>query len=174
MIIVAEYGSIRFRKAEESDCELVLKFIKELAKLEKSENKVINTVSNLKRYGFGKEAFFKVLILEYEHKPAGFALYYNRYSTWVGKTIEIEDIFVEPPYRKKGIGTKVFGFIAKEAIETGCSRLEWQVYHQEMPKAVSFYEKLGTHFEKGIWRCQLNGTNKIEMLINFSRIQDVV
>jgi GNAT superfamily N-acetyltransferase len=134
---------LNIRKASAQDIPLILEFIRELAEFEKSPEKVVATPENLWRDGFSGEPKFHVLIAEWDEKAAGFALYFYNYSTWLGQPgLYLEDLFVRPAYRGRGIGRAMLVHLAKIAVEEGCARYQWQVLDWNIP-AIKFYEALG-------------------------------
>jgi GNAT superfamily N-acetyltransferase len=97
----------------------------------------------LLRDGFSEQPYFHVLIAEWEGQPAGFALYFFNYSTFQGQPgLYLEDLFVRPPYRGKGIGKALLLHLAKIAVNEGCGRFQWQVLDWNTP-SIEFYESLG-------------------------------
>ena len=89
-----------------------------------------------------------MLIAEWQGEPAGFALFFYHYSTWVGRpTLFLEDLFVRPRFRGKGIGKTLLLRLAKVAVEEGCGRFEWQVLDWNTP-AIEFYQSLGAKVMK--------------------------
>jgi GNAT superfamily N-acetyltransferase len=134
---------VALRVAEADDVDLILEFIEGRAEYEATGHQVEADVDQLRETLFGDRCFAEVLIAEYDGEPAGFVLYYHNYSTYLGKPgLHVEDIYVRPEYRGKGIGTKLFTHLAKIAIDRGCGRFEWWVLDWNAP-AISFYEKLG-------------------------------
>jgi GNAT superfamily N-acetyltransferase len=134
---------LNIRKASAQDIPLILEFIRELAEFERSPEKVVATPENLWRDGFSGEPKFHVLIAEWDGKAAGFALYFYNYSTWLGQPgLYLEDLFVRPAYRGRGIGRAMLVHLAKIAVEEGCARYQWQVLDWNIP-AIKFYEALG-------------------------------
>lgn len=135
--------NIKIRFADESDIPVILKLIKELSVYEKLSHEFKNTQELANKYLFGEKRFAEVLIAEYENKPVGFALFFNNYSTFVGKPgIYLEDLFVQPEMRGKGIGKKLLLEIVKLAKERNYGRVEWSVLNWNTP-AIYFYKKLG-------------------------------
>lgn len=130
------------RHAQENDCELILTFIKELAKYEKMENDVVATISSLHEWIFEKQVANVIFALE-DGKEIGFALYFHNFSTFVGKAgIYLEDIFILPEYRGKGYGKAIFRYLAKTAKEKNCGRLEWCCLDWNKP-SIDFYLSMG-------------------------------
>ena len=145
---------INIRPAVPSDIPEILAFIRELAEYEREPASAIATPADLLRDGFGPTPRFHCLIAEVSSTvnlqpvtdnfvPAGFALYFYNYSTWRGHAgIYLEDLFVRPPFRGKGIGKALFAAVAAIAVEEGCPRLEWAVLDWNTP-AIDFYNSLG-------------------------------
>jgi len=155
-------GKASIRKATKADCALIFSWIKKLAKEEHRENKVMSSMEMFEKDGFGECPSFHSIILEYNNRPVGFGLYYFGYGSWIGKTIVVDDVYIEPEFRSSGLGALAFAYIAQEALKNECMRLEGFVYHEEMPMTAAFYLKYGAHVEKGLWRCQLNGHGEIK------------
>jgi len=133
----------KIRKAELKDCDTILAFIKDLAVYEKLENEVTGNVNDIKQTLFSSNAKAEVLILEDEETPAGFALFFQNYSTFLCRYgIYIEDIYVQEKYRGKGYGKALFQNICKIAKERNCGRIEWWCLDWNTP-SIDFYLKLG-------------------------------
>ena len=129
------------RKATPNDTPTIFDLIKKLSVYEKMENEVITSVEELRENIFSKN-FSKVLLAEEEGKPVGFALYFFNFSTFVGKPgLYLEDLFVEPEYRGKGYGKKLFVELAKIALKENCGRMEWSVLNWNTT-AIEFYKSL--------------------------------
>jgi GNAT superfamily N-acetyltransferase len=132
---------IRF--AQEADVPEIFKLIRELAAYEKLTHEVIATEGDLRRYLFGSTRFAEVLLAEVPEGVAGFALFFHNFSTFVGRPgIYLEDLFVRPAYRRRGIGRSLFQRLAQIAIDRQCGRLEWAVLDWNTP-AWDFYRSLG-------------------------------
>jgi len=139
---------LKIRKATPDDIPLILEFIRELAEYERAPEQAVATPEDLRRDGFSGEPRFYVEIAEWDGEPAGFALWFFNYSTWQGKPgLYLEDLFVRPQFRKKGIGKALLTYIAKVAVEKGCGRYQWQVLDWNTP-AIEFYESLGAKVMK--------------------------
>lgn len=148
--------NISIRKGLKNDLPQVLNLVKELAIYEKAPLEVTVTIEDMERDGFGDNPIFKFFVAESEGKIVGISLYYIKYSTWKGKCVFLEDIIVNEPFRKFGIGKKLFDEVVKVAKEMKVERLEWQVLEWNEP-AIKFYEKLNSNFD-GEWiNCKLNG-----------------
>jgi len=131
------------RPATPADVPTILRFIHELALYEREPDAVIATEADLLRDGFGPTPRFWALIAEHDGAPAGFALYFTSYSTWRGHHgIRLEDLYVTPSLRGRGIGKALLVRLAQIAVEQGCPRLEWDVLEWNAP-AIAVYERLG-------------------------------
>jgi len=134
------------RPAEAEDVPQILEFIRALAKYEREPDAVTATEADLLRDGFGPNPFFWCLIAEYDGKPAGFALCFYSYSTWLGKPgVYLEDLFVLPEFRGLGIGKALLQRVAAVAVEKDFPRLGWEVLDWNTP-AIDFYTAMGAEF----------------------------
>jgi len=135
---------ILLRFAKENDIALILNFIKGLAEYENLSDMVKITEADLKKYIF-ENKLIEVIIGEYDGIPAGYTLFFHNFSTFLGKPgIFIEDIYVRPEFRGKGLGKIFFSFIAKIAVERNCGRLEWACLDWNKP-SIEFYKKQGAY-----------------------------
>jgi len=131
------------RFAKETDAELILGLIRALAEFEKLSHEVTADIDSLRRSLFGSRRVAEVLIADYAGRPAGFALFFHNFSTFLGKPgIYLEDLFIKPEFRGKGIGREVLAFLAKLAVERNCGRLEWAVLDWNS-RAIDIYKRLG-------------------------------
>jgi GNAT superfamily N-acetyltransferase len=134
---------LNIRPATPADIPTILGFIRELALYEREPDAVVATEADLLRDGWGATPRFTALIADHEGAPAGFALYFTSYSTWRGHHgIRLEDLYVTPALRGKGIGKALLARLAQIAIEQGCPRLEWDVLEWNAP-AIAVYESIG-------------------------------
>lgn len=135
--------NIEIKFATESDVPLILDFIKELAEYEQMLNEVNATQDLLRETLFGGRKNAEVIIGYLDNKPVSFALFFHNYSTFLGKPgLYLEDLFVKPNVRGKGIGKRMLSYLAKLAVERDCGRFEWWVLDWNK-SAVDFYESLG-------------------------------
>src|SRR6185437_14596588 len=136
-------NALTIRPATPADVPTILRFIHELADYEREPDAVVATEADLLRDGWGATPRFTALIADYEGQPAGFALYFTSYSTWRGHHgIRLEDLYVTPALRGKGIGKALLAKLAQIAVEQGCPRLEWDVLEWNAP-AIAVYEAIG-------------------------------
>lgn len=134
---------IRIDPATETDIPLIFSFIKGLAEYERLASEVTATEEGLREFLFGPRRYAEVLLARFDDRPAGFALFFHNFSTFVGRPgLYLEDIFVFPEYRGKGIGTALLVYLARLAVERKCGRFEWMVLDWNAP-AIDFYKSLG-------------------------------
>ena len=140
---------LTLRRATERDAALVLRFIRELADYERLLHEVVATEDGLRTHLFGDKPAAEVVIAEAGGEPVGFALYFQTFSTFVGKPgIYLEDLYVRPERRGQGIGRRLLAHLAGLAIERGCGRLEWAVLDWN-GSAIRFYRALGATPNEG-------------------------
>ena len=136
-------ADITLRLATEQDIPTILAFIQGLADYEKLADQVVATEQKLQQTLFGDKAFAEVVLAEFQGQPAGFALFFHNYSTFLAKPgIYLEDLFVLPDFRGKGLGKVLLSYLAKLAVERDCGRLEWSVLDWNQP-AIDFYQAQG-------------------------------
>jgi GNAT superfamily N-acetyltransferase len=135
--------AIVIREADLSDVPLILSFIKGIAEYERLAHTVETTEDMLHTYLFGEKRYAEVLLAFLGEEPAGYALYFHNYSTFTGRPgLYLEDLFVKPEYRGKGIGFTLLKHVAQIAVDRNCGRMEWSVLDWNEP-AIAFYQKLG-------------------------------
>lgn len=154
---------LKLREATSKDIPLVLSFIRELAEYERAPNAVSCTEKDLRRDGFGSNPKFRVIIAEWDGEPAGMAFFFYNYSTWQGRPgIFIEDLFVRPQFRSKGIGRALMARLAQTAIDEKCHGIRWEVLDWNK-LAIDVYQHLGSRFREG-WRImQITGQELTEL-----------
>jgi GNAT superfamily N-acetyltransferase len=136
-------STLRISPANESDVAVILSFIRKLAEYEKLSHLVVVTEENIREHVFGGNPVAEVLLAYWNEEPVGFALYFRNFSTFLGQPgIYLEDLFVEPAHRGRGIGKALLTRLAKIAIERGHGRLDWAVLDWNMP-SIEFYRSLG-------------------------------
>ena len=125
------------------DAALILSFVRDLAEYEKLSHEVVATEEQLRAALFGPKPAAEVVIGELEGSPVAFALFFHNFSTFLGKPgLYLEDLFVKPEYRGRGLGEVMLCYIANIARKRGCGRFEWAVLDWNKP-ALDFYAKLG-------------------------------
>ena len=140
--------SLKIRPATPDDIPEILALIRDLATYERQPDAVVATEADLLRDGFGPQKVFSCLIAEWTEngvaQPAAFALYFPFYSTWRGNAgIHLEDLFVRPQFRRRGIAKALFSRLAAIALENG-DRFQWHVLDWNQP-AIDFYQQMGAH-----------------------------
>ncbi len=153
----------QIREATEKDCEFILQMIHDLAEYEKAPEEVEITAEQLKKDGFSNNPLYKALITEIDDKPVGMALYYNRYSTWKGRNLYLEDFYVMPEYRGHGLGIMMMKKLAQIAVKTKCYRFEWQCLDWNEP-SLKFYKSLGADLDSEWVNCRVEGES-IKLLV---------
>jgi GNAT superfamily N-acetyltransferase len=135
--------SLRIAPAVEGDAAVILSFIRKLAEYEKLSHLVAATEENIREHVFGANPVAEVLLAYWDREPVGFALYFRDFSTFLGQAgIYLEDLFVEPEHRGKGIGKALLAQLAQIAVERGYGRLQWSVLDWNAP-SIEFYRSLG-------------------------------
>ena len=131
------------REATEADVPLIMRFIRDLAEYERLADRVTATEEMLRRTLFGNPRFAEVLVCEDGVEPAGFALFFHNYSTFLGQPgIYLEDLFVREEMRGRGHGKALLARLARIARERGCGRVEWAVLDWNAP-SIAFYRSIG-------------------------------
>jgi GNAT superfamily N-acetyltransferase len=149
--------AISIRPAKRTDIPQILAFIRALADYEHEPQAVTATEADLERDGFGLNPFYFSLIAEQDSRPAGFALFFFNYSTWLGHPgLYLEDLFVSPEFRGQGVGRALLQKVAATAVEKGCRRLQWEVLDWNTP-AINFYRAAGAEFLDEWRNVRING-----------------
>ncbi|MFO7763635.1 MAG: GNAT family N-acetyltransferase [Wenzhouxiangellaceae bacterium] len=131
------------RPVRPGDEDLLLELIHELAVYEKAPEEAVATPELIHHALFGEHPTAEALIAEWNGKPAGFALFFHNFSTWLGKPgLYLEDLFVRETMRGRGIGKALLLHLAGIARDRGCGRMEWSVLDWNTP-AIDFYKSLG-------------------------------
>jgi GNAT superfamily N-acetyltransferase len=141
---------LSIRAATIDDVTLVRKLICELAEYENELHQVQITEADLTQDGFGPQPKFRVLLAYWDDEPAGYALFFDFYSTWRGRHMFLEDLFVREAFRGRKVGKGLLAAVARIAESEGCHGMRWEVLDWNQ-SAVEFYESLGVEFLDG-WR----------------------
>jgi GNAT superfamily N-acetyltransferase len=135
--------AITIRPAAADEMPLVLDFIRELAVYERLEHQLVATVADLTAALTSPRPFAEVVFACLDGSPVGYALFFHTFSTLIGKPgIYLEDLFVRPEVRGRGIGKRLLAWLARTALERGCARLEWAVLDWNAP-SIAFYRGVG-------------------------------
>jgi GNAT superfamily N-acetyltransferase len=124
--------------------------IRELAEFERELELCVIEEADLARDGFGPNPRFRAMIAEWDETVAGYALFFNYYSTWAGRGLFLEDLFVRERFRSKGIGKALLAAVARIAVQENCYGVHWEVLDWN-EKAIELYKSLGAEF-RDQWR----------------------
>jgi len=150
---------LTIRSAAASDIPLIQQFIRDLAEYEREPEAAVATQEDLLRDGFGPDPKYRCVIAEWSGEPAGFAFFFYNYSTWQGRPgLYLEDLFVKPSFRGKGIGKALLLHLAKVAVAENCGRFQWQVLDWNTP-AIDFYKSLGAEMMSAWLTMRVEGDN---------------
>jgi len=148
---------LRLRPAKPADVPVILQLVRALAEYERAPEAVVATEQDFLRHGFGPSPRFSVLLAEADGNVAGFALWFFTFSTWLGKPgLFLEDLFVRPELRGRGIGKALMLELARIAVREGCGRFEWNVLDWNQP-SIDFYRSLGARQLDEWVGCRLEG-----------------
>ncbi len=146
--------NITIRNASPDDCIAVHSLIQELAVFEKAAEEVEVSVEQLEKDAFGENRIVEIRVAEQNGEVVGAALTYEKYSTWKGRSLHLEDLIVKESHRGKGIGSMLFNEIVKLCKDRGYGRMEWQVLDWN-ESAIEFYKKYGTTYLHDWLDCRL-------------------
>lgn len=150
-------SGLLLRDAAAPDVPLVLRLIRALAEYEKLLHEVQATEADVRRLLFGDPPRAWALVAEWEGEPVGFALWYYSVSTFLGRpSLYVEDVYVDPAQRNRGIGRAIFAELARRAVAEGCGRMEWSVLDWNAP-SIAFYRSIGARPREGWTLQQLTG-----------------
>jgi GNAT superfamily N-acetyltransferase len=140
---VSEPIDFSVRNATAADVAVLLRMIRALAEYENLSHQVVATEAALREALFGAQPVAEAVLGYVGGEPVGFAVYFPTFSTFLAApSLYLEDIFVEPQWRGRGLGKRLFAHVAATALERGCHRLEWAVLEWNAP-AIEFYRSLG-------------------------------
>ena len=146
---------VTIRRALKQDAQVMMQLVNELALYEKAPQEVTVDFDHFVESGFGNKPVWWAFVAEVDHRVVGFALYYIRYSTWKWQRLYLEDILVNGPFRRRGIGKLLFERLIREAKEKKLSGMVWQVLEWNQP-AIDFYKKYeGVSFDNQWVNCSL-------------------
>lgn len=140
---------ITIRKAVSSDVSDILLLVNELALFEKAPQEVTATIQDYLSNGFQDNPLFECNLAFFDEKLAGFCLWYFRFSTWKGKRLYVEDLYIKEEFRGLGMGKVLLDLAIEEAKKSNCSGLMWQVLDWNKP-AIEFYKKYKANLD-GEW-----------------------
>ena len=147
---------ITIASAVEADVPVILAFVRGLAEYEKLAHQVVATEADLRRTLFGPRPYAEVFIARVGDAPAGLALFFHSYSTFLARPgIYLEDLFVLPAFRGRGVGKALLRAVARVARERNCARVEWSVLDWNEP-AIEFYRRMGAQVLHEWRTCRLD------------------
>lgn len=134
---------LRLRAAEAADVPVIYQMIAELADYERLRDRMVGSADDLQRHLFGEPRFAVAMLAQWSGAVAGYALYFYNYSTFLCRPgLYLEDLYVRPAYRGRGIGYAMLQAVERQAREQGCGRLEWAVLDWNR-NAIDFYRRFG-------------------------------
>ena len=136
---------VLIRPATVDDVTLLRTLIRELAEFEHELKLCVIEEANLLQDGFGTNPCFRALIADWDGQPAGYALFFGCYSTWAGRRLFLEDLFVREPFRGRGIGKALLASVARLAVQENCYGVQWEVLDWN-ERAIELYKSLGAEF----------------------------
>lgn len=149
--------SLNIRHVRPGEAGLVLGFIRELAEYEKLSHEVEATEADIADALFGEKPQLYCAIAEWNGEPAGFAVWFANFSTFSGRHgIYLEDLYVRPSHRGRGLGKALLVYLARECVENGWSRLQWAVLDWNAP-SIAFYKSLGAEMMDEWTICRVGG-----------------
>jgi GNAT superfamily N-acetyltransferase len=150
-------ANIRIVPAKATDVPVILAMIKALAEYEQLTHEVSATEEDLRQSLFGPRPAGEVVLAYSGETPIGFALFFHNFSTFIGRQgLYLEDLFVVPDWRGKGVGKQLLAHVAAIAESRNCGRMEWAVLDWN-ESAIAFYRRMGAHVLDE-WRlCRLTG-----------------
>ena len=147
---------VRVRAADRRDVPLILSFVRKLAEFAGHPEAVLATEETLETTLFGEPSLAEVLFAEVDGRAVGFALYFQSYSSWLaGPCLWLEDLYVYPDARGRGVGSALMSRLAAIARERNCGRIDW-VVNQRNERGIAFYRKHGAEVGRGQWVCRAN------------------
>jgi GNAT superfamily N-acetyltransferase len=156
------------RPAVEADVPTLLAFIRELAEYEKLTHEVSASEERLRATLFGPRPFAEALLACADDVPVGFALFFHNYSTFLARPgLYLEDLYVRPAFRGRGLGKLLLATLARFAIERGCGRYEWSVLEWNGP-SIRFYQGMGAEM-KNDWKIMRVTGTALENMARFAR-----
>lgn len=155
--------SLSIRRARPDEAGLVLAFIRELADYEKLSHEVDATEAMIATALFGDRPQLHCAIAEWDGEPAGFAVWFVNFSTFSGRHgLYLEDLYVRPSHRGRGLGKALLAYLARECVDNGWSRLQWAVLDWNAP-SIAFYKSLGAEMMDDWTLCRVTGAALIRL-----------
>jgi GNAT superfamily N-acetyltransferase len=148
---------LRILPARSEDVPIILSLIRALGEYERLSHEIVATEDGLRAWLFGERPAAEVVLASVNDTVVGFALFFHNFSTFLGRPgLYLEDLFVKPEWRGRGIGQRLLVHLASLAVERGCGRMEWTVLDWNEP-ALRFYERMGARVMQEWKLCRLTG-----------------
>jgi GNAT superfamily N-acetyltransferase len=148
---------VKIVPARLADVPVILDLIRGLGEYERLSHEIVATEGGLRKWLFGERPVAEVVLAYVDTTVVGFALFFHNFSTFLGRPgLYLEDLFVKPEWRGRGIGQRLLVHLAAIAVERGCGRMEWNVLDWNEP-ALRFYERMGARVMKEWKLCRLTG-----------------
>ena len=149
--------NVRIVSARQEDVPTILELIRGLGEYERLSHEIVATEDGLRKWLFGERPAAEVVLANVDATAVGFALFFHNFSTFLGRPgLYLEDLFVKPEWRGRGVGQRLLIHLAALAVERGCGRMEWTVLDWNEP-ALRFYERMGARVMKEWKLCRLTG-----------------
>lgn len=152
---MTQISNISIRAGKYEDIPYVFSWVQSLALFEKAPEAVVTSEEELRRDLFESGNGPQLIIAEHNNQPVGMALFYEAYSTWKGKMMFLDDLFVEESHRGLGIGRELMQHLFQICKERGYRQMRWQVLHWNT-RAIEFYEELGATVDTEWYTCKMN------------------
>lgn len=154
---------VTIRAATPADVPTVFQLILALAEYEKLTHEVTGSPAELEQALFGDRIYAEAVLAEYDEQAVGFALFFYNFSTFLTKPgLYLEDLFVLPEFRRRGIGQALLRYLAQRAIDQGCGRFEWSVLDWNEP-AIAFYQRMGADVLPDWRTCRVTGHSLVHL-----------
>lgn len=140
----------QIRPITTNDFDILIELFNEFARFQKMPEKMINSAKQMRK----EQAYLNVFVAVQDNKVVGYVTYFFAYYTWVGKSLYMDDLYVRPNFRKKGIGSLLINGVISTAKKEGCKKLRWQVSGWNTP-AIDFYKSLGAQVDAVESNCDL-------------------
>lgn len=155
--------AVTIRRATPDDVSTIFSLIQALSEYEKLAHEMVGTEADLQQGLFGPRPYAEAVIAEVDGSSAGFALYFYDFSTFLMKPgVYLEDLFVLPEYRRRGIATDLLKYLAAHALSKGCGRLEWSVLDWN-EDAIAFYKRIGAVLMDEWTGCRVSGEALVKL-----------
>lgn len=159
-------SQLKIRSAIPQDAPDIFALIQALAEYEKLSHQVTGSVEDLQAHLFGSPTYAEAIIAQWEGQKVGFALFFGNYSTFLTKPgVYLEDLFVLPAYRRRGIGTAMLSYLGQLAVARDAGRLEWSVLDWN-ESAIAFYQKIGAKVLPDWRTCRVTGNGLNSLAAN--------